>query len=243
MPSTSIYLPPDNIRHSDYSPQVPAEQSLPIQEPGQRPARALPYDFNVDGQIDAANGRYVLAFSNTGQVGAAFLVTSGNRSDGPWTYTVEAGKSLSDYWSAVAVTNGIYELAVFGPNGFLRTFGGDIGIATHGAAPELAASYDTVNSAIVLLLANPGTATCTLTVRPNHYRLGAPRTYVLGPGQSTEDTWSLAASANWYDLTVTSDSDANYVRRLAGHIENGQASFSDPAIGDDGDRVFGNGFE
>jgi phospholipase C len=245
LPSTQAYAPPDADRHDDYIPQVPVNQALPKQEPGQRPARALPYALSLSGRIDAGTGRYYLDFSNDGQAGAAFLVTAGNRSDGPWTYTVEAGKTLSDYWSAVAYTNGVYELSVHGPNGFLRSFGGDISIATAdgGANPEITASYDTVGNALILQLANSGTGTCTLTISPNHYSLGAARTYQLGAGQSTQDVWALSSSANWYDLTITSDSDAGYTRRLAGHVETGAASFSDPAIGDDGDRIFGSGFE
>jgi phospholipase C len=39
-----------------------------------------------------------------------------------------------------------------------------------------------------------------------------------------------ADSDGWYDATVTSDLDAAYVRRFAGHIENGRPSASDPAI-------------
>jgi phospholipase C len=245
MPATAAYAPLDALRHSDYQPQVPAVQTLPKQEPGLRPARALPYLLHLDGGIDAANGRYVLYFSNQGQAGAAFLVTAGNRSDGPWTYTVEAGKTLSDYWSAAAVTNGIYALSVYGPNGFLRSFSGNLtaAVAAGGANPEVTIAYDSVNGALLLALENTGTGPCTLSVNPNHYALGATRTYALGAGQSTEDVWNLGSSANWYDVSITSDSDPDYLRRLAGHIENGQPSFSDPAIGDDGDRVFGNGFE
>jgi phospholipase C len=232
LPSTAAYqADTSNQNPTLYNPQVPAVQALPNQEPGQRPARALPYDLDVDGQVDTSNGRYVLTFANAGQAGAAFLVTASNRTDGPWTYTVEAGKSLSDFWSAVAATNGIYQLAVHGPNGFVREFGGNIAIARSGANPDVAAIYDTVNGTVILQLHNLGTSSCTLTVSANYYSLGAPRTYSLAPGQSTEDVWSLAASSNWYDLSIVSNSDPQYVRRLAGHIENGMASASDPAIG------------
>lgn len=48
-PSTLSYLPPDNIRHPDYSPAPPTVQSLPVQESGNRPARAFPYHLHVNG--------------------------------------------------------------------------------------------------------------------------------------------------------------------------------------------------
>ena len=34
----------------------------------------------------------------------------------------------------------------------------------------------------------------------------------------------------WYDLSVTSDQDDAFLRRLAGHVETGRPSTSDPAI-------------
>ena len=44
---------------------------------------------------------------------AVFTITSNNyRSDGPWTYTVPAGGSASDYFNAVAYCNGWYDFTV-----------------------------------------------------------------------------------------------------------------------------------
>jgi phospholipase C len=37
-------------------------------------------------------------------------------------------------------------------------------------------------------------------------------------------------SNGWYDLAVTSDHDHAFLRRLAGHVETGRPSTSDPAI-------------
>ena len=61
--------------------------------------------------------------------------------------------------------------------------------------------------------------------------------------QSIDIVWPLADSAHWYDLRLTSDHDKHFERRLAGHIETGQASTSDPAYGDGAGRIFGSGFE
>ncbi|MES1210069.1 MAG: phospholipase domain-containing protein [Pseudomonadota bacterium] len=43
--------------------------------------------------------------------------------------------------------------------------------------------------------------------------------------------WSLDKSFNWYDLTVTVPSDPNFRQQLAGHVENGRDSMTDPALG------------
>ena len=54
---------------------------------------------------------------------------------------------------------------------------------------------------------------------------------VLRPGQSFQKRWSLKSSFGWYDVVVETDTDPNLLRRLAGHVENGEDSASDPAIG------------
>ena len=80
--------------------------------------------MQADGSTDAANGKFRIDFANTGEAGACLQVRSGNTADGPRTYTVEAGKSLSDTWSVDA--QGRYDLSVYGPNGFMRAFKGAV---------------------------------------------------------------------------------------------------------------------
>jgi phospholipase C len=53
----------------------------------------------------------------------------------------------------------------------------------------------------------------------------------LKPGQSLHTGWSLESSHGWYDLVVQADTDSHFLRRLAGHLENGKPSASDPALG------------
>ncbi|MGH8173551.1 MAG: alkaline phosphatase family protein, partial [Rhodanobacteraceae bacterium] len=245
LPTTLGYEPPDHDRHEDYVPVPPSTQSVPLQEPGVRPARALPYVLAVSGRIDAGDGRYWLDFLNTGNAAAAFQVYAGNRSDGPWTYTAGAGDEVSDYWSAVAVTHGIYDLSAYGPNGFLRTFAGDMILATDGSSanPEITATYDALSNTLLLHVVNDGAADCTLTLRANHYSDAAPESHTVAAGTSIDIAWPLAASAHWYDITLTSDHDDWYKRRLAGHIETGQPSTSDPAFGLGAARIFADGFD
>jgi len=215
------------------SPQVPGEQSLPRQEPGTRPARALPYRLQVAGRIEASSGRYWLDFGNSGAAGAALTVYARNRSDGPWFYTVGAGMELSDYWSAVQNTDGIYDLAVHGPNGFLRVFQGDLAaaIAPGGANPEVDVEYDVPGDRLVLQFTNQGAAPCRLTLRANLYSSEPARIVELAAGGQASESWPVADSQHWYDFSVTSDVDAGYLRRIAGHVETGLPSTSDPAIG------------
>ncbi|MEO8927848.1 MAG: phospholipase C, phosphocholine-specific [Caulobacteraceae bacterium] len=201
-------------------PVAPTAQAMPRQEAGRRPARPLPYDLQVHGVIERETGRLALTFVNSGTAGAAFNLY---RADGdPRFYTVEAGKQLKD---ALPVTTGGYDVSIFGPNGFLRRFRGVRGGA------EVEARHDARAGRLRLTLRNPGDAPVVLIVKPGDYPAGAPRRHALGPGASTTDSWNLDTAAPWYDLAVTSDADPVFLRRLAGHMETGRPSLSDPAIG------------
>ncbi|MEU9242888.1 phosphocholine-specific phospholipase C [Streptomyces sp. NPDC048385] len=221
LPSTDGYRPPDDKRHPDYVPTPPANPSLPRQERGSRPTRPLRYAPVVDGSLDPAAGRFTLTFASGAQAGAAFLVTSGNRTDGPWTYTTEAGKSVSDTWNSV-YSGGSYDLTVHGPNGFLRTFQGSGTVA----GPEVTARPH--GDDIELAFTNRGGGTVKLKVADGYG--GRGRTFTVRAGAVVKHIVHLNHSERWYDLTVTSDADARYVRRFAGHVENGRPGVSDPAI-------------
>lgn len=223
LPDTAAYEPPDNERHPDYLPKAPAKGTLPKQESGSRPARPLPYAPLVDGAAAPADGKFTLTFSGGAAAGACFHVRSDNRTDGPWTYTTEAGKEISDTWNT-AYSKDAYDLSVFGPNGFVRVFKGP----GKTAGPEVTARHDKATGNLKLTLKNAGTADVNLSVS-NAYG-GVAETFKVKAGGSVEHTVDLRASKRWYDVTVKSDADDTFLRRFAGHVENGQAGVSDPAI-------------
>jgi len=125
LPDTSNYRSiADNQCATQPPPTVPATPGpIDPQEPGTRFARALPYELHVNGHEDDRQNQFVIEFANTGRQGAHFYVYSTNRTDGPWRYTVEAGKSLRETFD-LATTGGTYAFSVYGPNGFVRTFTG-----------------------------------------------------------------------------------------------------------------------
>ncbi|CAL9385085.1 Non-hemolytic phospholipase C [Streptomyces sp. enrichment culture] len=221
LPGTDGYEPPDRERHPDYRPTPPAHPDMPRQERGLRPARPLKYAPLTDGSVDAAAGKFTLTFASGAKAGAAFLVTSGNRTDGPWTYTTEAGKTLTDTWNS-AYSKGFYDLTVHGPNGFLRVFKGP----NKTAGPEVTARH--TGDDIELTFTNKGTGTARLKLADGYG--GESRTVRVRPGETVRHTVDLTASRRWYDLTVTSDTAPTYLRRFAGHVENGRPGVSDPAI-------------
>ncbi|MDN3252833.1 phosphocholine-specific phospholipase C [Streptomyces sp. MA25(2023)] len=221
LPDTDAYEPPDRERHPDYRPTPPADPDMPRQERGLRPARPLRYVPHVDGAVDAAAGKFTLTFASGPRAGAAFLVTSGNRADGPWTYTTEAGKTIADTWNSV-YSGGSYDLTVHGPNGFLRAFRG----ADRATGAEVTARH--TGDDLRLTFTNAGSGTARLRVADAYG--GRSRTVTVRPGATVHHTVDLARSRRWYDVTVTSESDPAFLRRLAGHVENGRPGVSDPAI-------------
>jgi phospholipase C len=230
LPDTGAYLPPDNLRHPDYAPQPPAHQSMPLQESGVRPARALPYAIDAAGRQDGS-GDFAIDFSNSGAVGAVFHVRSGNRSDGPWVYTVESGKTLSASWNVLNASHGKYDFSVYGPNGFVRRYKGHLkSTPTAGRAdPDASLHFDAASGTLKLLLSNNGDRPVSLSIVDGYGRPNAA--YALAPGQSRQSDCDLSASFNWYDLIVSDERGDGFRRQFAGHIETGQSSISDPAIG------------
>ena len=221
LPDTDDYEPPDRERHPDYKPVPPAAGDMPKQERGLRPSRPLKYAPHVDGSVDAAAGKFTLSFASGAKAGAAFHITSGNRTDGPWMYTTEAGKGIADTWNS-AYSGGSYDLTVHGPAGFVRWFKGSNKVA----GPEVTARHH--GDGIELTFNNKGTTSVRLKIA-NGYG-GRPSTVTVRPGAKVCRTVDLAASRRWYDLTVTSESDPAFLRRFAGHVENGRPGVSDPAI-------------
>ncbi|MDR6976155.1 phospholipase C [Streptomyces sp. 3330] len=221
LPDTEAYEPPDRERHPDYVPTPPAHPVLPKQESGSRPTRPLAYAPAVHGAADPAAGTLTLAFSSGAKAGAAFLVTSGNRADGPWSYTTGPGATVSDTWNS-AYSGGAHDLTVHGPNGFLRVFKG----AGRAAGAEVTARH--VGDGLELTFTHRGYGTVELEVADGYG--GRPTRVRLRPGGSLRRTLDLRASRRWYDVTVTSGADPAFLRRFAGHVENGRPGVSDPAI-------------
>jgi phospholipase C len=215
LPDTAAYEPPDDKRHPDYVPTPPAVGRIPAQERGSRRTRPLPYASIVDGAV--AGGKYKLTFSSGAHAGAQFLITSANRADGPWTYTTEAGKSIADSWNTI-YSNGVYDLTVHGPNGFLRTFKGKPATGL-----EITARENTRTGNVDLTLTTDVARRVTIT---NAYG-GKPKRLDLRPGKTTH---TITTTSRWYDVSIAIDSDPSYLRRFAGHVETGTPGISDPAL-------------
>ncbi|MEU0127331.1 MULTISPECIES: phosphocholine-specific phospholipase C [unclassified Streptomyces] len=202
-----------------WQPKPPASQHMPVQEPGVRPARPLPYQ--PDAQAVRVEGGLRVSLSNSGSSWAHFaLYPYAGEFPVPQHRDVRRAARL-----AVPLDGERYRFTVTGPNGFRREFEG----AAHSPA-ELASRIDADERDLHLTLRNTGRRTLTFTVRPLAYAeeddlLDWTRRVEVKPGRSRTVVHSAADSHGWYDLDVTTDG-GSFRRRLMGHIENGRPSVS-----------------
>ena len=227
LPSTTGYVPPNSDRQPSYTPAPPANQAMPTQEPGQRPARGLPYRFNVNAIARFEAGLVHIEFENTGNAGAGFQVRSGDAAAGPWTYTVGGRRLISDNW-AVTTQDSSYDLTVFGPNGFYRRFKGGL-VANVNANVLVSSSYDKPGRSLTTVITNHSGQPYVITAGNFYTGRGEVRNLAAGASMTTK--WSLGGTSGWYDIAITVDVDAGFYWRLAGHVENGRDSVTDPGIG------------
>jgi phospholipase C len=217
LPGTADLKPADLTRRPDQVPVPPADGRLPAQERGVRPARALPYTLHADGRPSA--GAFALDLRNAGAATAVFGVRT--PAQPPRSYTVEPARQVTDVWPA---DQGL-DLEVHGPNGFFRRFAA--GPQHPGVTAR--AGYDARGRELSLEFTNHGAHRADLVVDD---RYAAHRTHLsLRPGETRTEHWPLARSHGWYGLTVTLTGDAAFALEYAGHIENGEDSISDPAMG------------
>jgi phospholipase C len=217
LPDTDDFKPEDLVRHPDQVPVPPADQRLPRQESGVRPARAIPYTLHVDGRPTGSS--FSLSFECLGEAAGVFQVRSTGSADAPRSYTVGSGQRLTDNWPAASGS----DLSVHGPNGFFRRF------KCSGAAKlDVKASYERDNE-IALRITNGGMERAEVTVR-NGYTSRVEK-LSLGPDAAETQQWSLSPTHGWYDLVVTVAGEPDFEYRYAGHVENGKDSISDPAMG------------
>ena len=228
LPSTASYVPPDNVKHPDYSPTPPTALALPKQEPGVRPARAVPYELDVLGEVNFSDDTVSIHFGNTGKAAAVFQVRSGDGQHGPRTYTVGPQLSVSDSWAFKANGQSAYDLSVYGPNGFFRAFKGSL-VGREKANLAVTTRYDCDSTGVTLDVQNRGKTTAKVHIL-NHYT-NETITHSLHPGAASSPSWELEASFGWYDFTIEVESDSTFQQRVAGHVETGNDSMSDPAIG------------
>jgi phospholipase C len=203
---------------------------IPKQEPGIRPACAIPYELHAGAKLHTNGKSVVLHLSAANKLfgataaGAPFTVYTGEHMENR-SYAVSAGDQLMD---EITLKDGKYTLLVYGPNGFYRELKGGEN------DPSLDIIIDYKKSGILMLdLRNHGNKTLELDIRDNSY--GARLLHVkVEPGKGVAFPLSLAKSHGWYDFNVIVKGAEGFERRYAGHVETGAHSYSDPLMGNSG---------
>jgi len=225
LPNTDVFLPPINeLAGGNVNTFVPSlgtvTLGVPQQEPGVRPAKALPYQLNVLAAVDSST--VTLTFINTGTATAVFQVRQ--HTQFVRNYTVGPDKTLTDTFNV----SGSYNLMVHGPNGFVRYFKGRTG--SNAAALAVDSQVGKAGSGTIRWkVTNVGAVGADVSLKDAY--TGDSVLRILGPGAAFGGQLSLDQFSGWYDLIVTVGGDPSFNYRLAGHVETGKDSTSDPAMG------------
>ncbi|MEU8379439.1 phosphocholine-specific phospholipase C [Streptosporangium sp. NPDC048865] len=189
-------------------PEAPAEQRMPVAEPGVRPARALPYRPDASART---GGRAVeITMSNTGTESAHLAL---------YGYMGELARPLhfdvlGQAREVVYFPCPTYALVLTGPNGFRREFRGGTDDPV-----EVSSVIDAATRTIEIVAVNTGGEPADLTISPLAYG-GTARTLRIAARDTARVPWR--AATGWYDLWITVAGDTGFARRLMGHIENGE---------------------
>jgi phospholipase C len=207
------------------------------------------YDFQVfvgySIHPSTSKTRVDWTIRNSGTLGASIYVIPYSRTDAPWLYSVEGVKPggapviVSDFAQITGgVKEGDYEHAIHGPNGYLFEFRGNSLDLVQMALPNItdvkAVGVDGNKLRFVFPEAWP-------TVSSKLKLINAYTGYDEVIQNGTEGI-EITTIDGWYDVSFVDAINGNsFLRRYAGHLENGLISKSDPAIGlqyDDKKRVY-----
>ncbi|MFJ9950638.1 phospholipase domain-containing protein, partial [Kitasatospora sp. NPDC091207] len=224
-PDWSIPQLPDTVAlmaKSDAGAKLPGvalpalgTQSMPVQEPGERPHRHLPYQPWADITVDRATGLITCTLSNDGTVAFPCTVYPNIVYAFAGTpFTVAPGASRTYTWDAAA-TDGRYDFTVHGPDGFVRRFAGTV---VRDGQDDIAVPVVTATpgaTALTVRLSNAGRTAITFTLTPNDYA-GTVQTVRVAPASSTTTSYPLDRSR--YDVTVTAPTGTRFAQRYAGTL-------------------------
>ncbi len=136
----------------------------------------------------------------------------------PTPFTVLPSAAGSYVWDAT-LTAGKYAFSVYGPDGFLTSFAGQVVPAgrSSGQVPVVTATLPSGRDRTVeLTLANEGQQEITYTLTPNDYK-GRTQTVAVKGGTSKTIGWPTDQDG-YYDVVITARSAGGFRRRYAGRI-------------------------
>lgn len=220
---------------------------MAAQEKGIRSSCALPYELYADGLITDDKNSFEISlkagneFLGASSAGSPFHIYAPGRYKDEnvrtWAYAVTAGDELKDSWSLNDFENNHYDLQVYGPNGFFREFTGnenDAVIDVVGRYEPKKNNKKQLTGNIVLRITNRDKQSQLISITDNAYKTGAREQLIGGAGSKNaivHVVLDTSKSYSWYDFTVRIKDNPAFERRLAGRVETGLHSKTDPLMG------------
>ena len=236
IPSNYKRLEVAQIKDINQSPQHSSVTSH--QEPGTKPACALPYELHAEGGLTPDGTVFELRLKSEDGVhgsraaGAPFNVYLRNLNDSSHggfraaTYAVKAGDTLRPQFPLSLFRDANYSIEVLAPNGFYRSFSGTPESRHVQVQTEYEKKRSGLTGNIVLHLHNPNQEKLTVTIADNSYETGTIRKTIKA-NHAVAVVLRLKENHGWHDFTVKVDGSAAE-SRFAGRVETGRPTFSDP---------------
>lgn len=228
-------LTKEEIRSTNEDPL--SSSILSKQEIGVRPSCPLPYQIYAEGILDKNKKVFRLQLEARNEYW-------GNQATGaPFTaydlkdfsirnYAVMAGDVLSDEWEIHGHKDD-YHFALYGPNGFYREFKGDLNdpeISFKCEYEKRRLNNKKPTGNIEVHFQNMDLSDYTVEIRDNVYNCKPVFKKVTG-NKTAFIPVTLEKSHHWYDFTVYVQGKVSFSKRYAGHVETGDASYTDPLMG------------
>lgn len=215
-----------------------------VQEMGTRIANALPYEYDVVGCVKdqhfvwSAQVFTQLFRKKTSGVPLNVYSPVGYRLENGrvetfknWNFAVKAGDKLTYSWDLTRFEGQYFDFVVHGPNGFFRRFQGNkvAPAITAEIVPDLKSITRTPNGKVKVIIKNLGDTEQTVKLKSVNYqpieiekRVQAHREIVI--------PLDLSKQGNWYDLSLTVKGRTSFRTQLAGRIETGKETKTDPLL-------------
>ncbi len=236
-------------------------QYLTRQETGIKPACANSYELHADGALSTDKKTFILSLAagnsifGSQSLGGAFnaisyglsalptysttpsyAVALTNGSSAPYSvpssFAVTPGGTLTQSYTLTTFIGGLYHVRVHGPNGFFRVFMGNA--SDPGLSVKM--GYTVAGSTQQVMITLTPTVTTgspfAVSIVDNAYQSPIVSQTIDPklPG-ATVLTLDVSKYYGWYDFSVVVSGYSNFVRRYAGHVENGSTSYTDPLMG------------
>ncbi|MGZ4974706.1 MAG: phosphocholine-specific phospholipase C, partial [Limisphaerales bacterium] len=193
----------------------PLTQTVPTQEPGTLTPVPLPYQPNATCTLNSAASTLAITMTNSGTASFHFAIYPNiNITEDPEPFDVPHATSTTATYG-LSATAGKYDYSCYGPDGFQRRFAGTL--ASDYNKIEAVSVLNPTNGACSIALENLSSSSLTFglsngyTLQSASYPLPAHSTNVVDTGSET--------NGGLYDVTVTSTTDTNFVRRFLGRVE------------------------